>query len=99
MPLRTREGEAFLALNGIQVQSGETCNLINEIPALQDLNVDVLRVSPQQQSLFEIIDTFRRVMDGQMEISDANKILAPYQTAGFCDGYWHGAPGMNRVHG
>ena len=28
MPLQTREGQSFLNLNGIQVQSGETCNLV-----------------------------------------------------------------------
>ncbi|MBI3571241.1 MAG: U32 family peptidase [Gammaproteobacteria bacterium] len=97
MPLQTREGQSFLNLNGIQVQSGETYNLVNEIGELRALGTDVLRLAPQAQGTFEIIDAFRRVMDGQLESSVAAGILAPYQTAGFCDGYWHGAPGMYRV--
>lgn len=98
MPLRTREGQPFLNLNGIQVQSGETYNLIHEIDALQELNVDVLRLSPQAEGMFEIINAFRRVMDGRQAPSDAADILAPYQPGGPCDGYWHGAAGMNQVH-
>jgi collagenase-like PrtC family protease len=98
MPLHTREGQSFLNLNGIQVQSGETYNLIHEIDALQDLNVDVLRLSPQAKGTFEIISAFRRVMDGRQAPSDAAHILAPYQPGGSCDGYWHGAAGMNQVH-
>ncbi|MCR4300319.1 MAG: U32 family peptidase [Sulfuricaulis sp.] len=97
MSLKTREGQSFLNLNGIQVQSGETYNLVNEIGELQALGVDVLRLSPQPQGMFEIIDVFRRVMDGQMESSVASGMLAPYQTAGTCDGYWRGAPGMQRL--
>jgi hypothetical protein len=36
-------------------------------------------------------------MDGQLEPAAAAAMLAPHQTAGFCDGYWHGAPGMEQV--
>jgi collagenase-like PrtC family protease len=98
MPLQTREGQSFLRLNGIQVQSGETCNLVNEVGELRALGVEVLRLSPQPQGMFEIIDAFRRVMDGQLEAPAAAAMLAPHQTAGFCDGYWYGAAGMQRVH-
>ena len=97
MPLQTREGQSFLHLNGIQVQSGETYNLVNEIGEMRRIGVDVLRLSPQPRGMFEIIDAFRRVMDGHLEPSMAAAMLAPHQTAGFCDGYWHGAPGMRQV--
>ena len=98
MPLRTREGQSFLNLNGIQVQSGETYNLIDEIASLRAINVDILRLAPQTQGMSEIIDTFRRVLDGGLDTAAAAERLAPHQPAGSCDGYWHGAPGMNRVH-
>ena len=97
MELRTREGKVFLNLNGIQTQSGETYNLIQEIAELRSLGVDVLRLSPQAQGMFEIIDAFRRVVDGQLEPAVAAGLLAPYQAAGPCDGYWYGVPGMDRV--
>jgi len=97
MPLRTREGQSFLNLNGIQVQSGETYNLVNEVEALRALRVDILRLAPQAQGMFAIVDTFRRVLDGGLEAAAAAARLAPHQPAGPCDGYWHGAPGMNRA--
>lgn len=97
MELRTREGKVFLSLNGIQTQSGETYNLIQEIAELRALKVDVLRLSPQAQGMFEIIDAFRRVVEGQLEPSVAAGQLAAYQAAGPCDGYWYGVPGMDRV--
>ncbi len=98
MALRTREGQSFLNFNGIQVQSGETYNLVNEIGVLADLDVDVLRISPQQQGTCEILDVFRRVMDGRLPPAAAAGVLAPYQPGGPCDGYWYGDPGMQRVH-
>ena len=98
MTLRTREGQSFLSLNGIQVQSGETYNLVNEISELRALGVDVLRLAPQAQGMFEIVDAFRSVMDGHRESSAVAAILKPYQVYGSCDGYWYGAPGMNREH-
>jgi collagenase-like PrtC family protease len=98
MPLRTREGKSFLSLNGIQVQSGETYNLVNEIGELRALGVDILRLSPQAQGMFEIVDAFRSVTDGHQDSSVAAAMLEPYQASGSCDGYWYGAPGMNREH-
>jgi O2-independent ubiquinone biosynthesis protein UbiV len=98
MALRTREGRPFLNLNCIQVQSAATCNLVNEIATFRELGVDVLRLAPQAEGMFEIIDAFRRVMDERLEPSVAAGLLAPHQPSGSCDGYWHAAPGMNRVH-
>jgi collagenase-like PrtC family protease len=97
MPLRTREGQSFLNLNGIQVQSGETYNLVHEISALAALKVDVLRLAPQSQGMFEIIDTFRHVLEGRLAPTVAAEILAPFQSTGPCNGYWYGAPGMDQV--
>jgi collagenase-like PrtC family protease len=46
LTVSTREGQAFLALNGIQTQSAQTCNLLPELEELRELKVDVLRISP-----------------------------------------------------
>ncbi|HEY5682842.1 MAG TPA: U32 family peptidase [Sulfuricaulis sp.] len=96
--LRTREGESFLSINGIEILSGDTYNLINEVGAMRTMGVDVLRLAPQPQGMLEIIETFRRVMEGNLELSTADAILAMQHPDGFCDGYWHGTAGMNRVH-
>ncbi|MEK7206368.1 MAG: U32 family peptidase [Pseudomonadota bacterium] len=97
MPLRTRDAQSFLNVNGIQMQSGGTYNLIHEISAFEALNVDVLRLAPQSQGMFEIIEAFRRALDGALSPSEASTAVAPHLVAGTCDGYWHNAPGMDQV--
>lgn len=99
MPLLTQEGKPFLVLNGIQVQSGRTHSLIGEIAELRDLDIDVVRVSPQSRGTFEIIDVFRKVLDGRMHAGPAAETLMPFMSAGPCDGYWHGLPGVSWTRG
>lgn len=95
MPLATREQQAFLTLNGIQVQSAGTCNLVRELPVLAELGVDVVRVSPQSRHMAAIIDTFARVVDGRLPPEAAAHALEATMPAGPCDGYWHGGAGMS----
>ena len=95
MPLATREQQAFLTLNGIQVQSAGTCNLVRELPVLAGLGVDVVRISPQSRHMPAIIDTFAQVVDGQLQPEDAAQALEATMPAGPCDGYWYGGAGMS----
>jgi collagenase-like PrtC family protease len=95
MPLLTQEREPFLMLNGVQVQSARTYSLTQEINALRELEVDVIRLSPQSCGMFEIINVFRDVVDGCLDPQKAGNELMPFMSAGPCDGYWHGLPGMS----
>lgn len=95
MLLRTQEDEPFLALNGVQVQSARTYSLINHIDALEKLGVDVIRVSPQRHAMLDIIGVFHAVLNKTLDTGTAAVTLAPFASAGCCDGYWHGLPGMN----
>jgi len=95
MLLNTQEQKPFLVLNGIQVQSAGTHNLIPYISELHDLGVDVLRISPQSRGTFEILEVFRHVLDGGLGLEAAEDQLLPHMPLGFCNGYWHGLPGMS----
>ncbi len=95
MPLLTQEQKPFLVLNGIQAQSAGTYNLIPYIEELKALGVEVLRLSPQSQGMFEIIETFHGALNGRLDLEVAEERLLPHMPAGFCNGYWHGLPGMN----
>jgi len=92
--LRTREDESFLVLNGIQTQSAKTQNLVKDIYDFIDLEVDVLRISPQSRNTQQIIDIFHDCLNGKMTGSDADNELQKYMMSGECDGYWHGQAGM-----
>lgn len=89
--LKTREGQPFLAINGIQTQSALTCNLLDEVPELVALGIDVLRLSPQAQHMHEIIAAF------DLRRRGASAALPnEYAPAGWCNGYWHGGAGMDQ---
>jgi collagenase-like PrtC family protease len=92
--LRTREDEAFLVLNGIQTQSAKTQNLVRDIDDFIDLEVDVLRISPQSRNTQQVINIFHQCLNGNMTSCDAEDELQKYTMSGECDGYWHGQPGM-----
>ena len=97
MLLATQEHQPFLVLNGIQTQSAETCNLVHALPELKRLGVDVARLSPQSQGMFDIIDVFRAAADDALDPAQAQKQLTPYLPYGACNGYWHGQAGMSWV--
>ncbi len=94
LPLGTQEGEDFLTLNGIQTQSGLVCNLLTELPALEELGVDVMRLSPQSQHMEQVITAFHDVIQGNAEPKSAQKELSAVVGEEYCNGYWFGEPGM-----
>ncbi len=64
LTLKTREGQPFLALNGIQTQSSKVYNLNAELEDMRQLGVDVIRISPQPFHTDEIVALFRQRLDG-----------------------------------
>jgi collagenase-like PrtC family protease len=97
--LRTREDESFLVLNGIQTQSAKTQNLIGDIDDFINLEVDVLRISPQSRNTEHVIDIFHNCVHGKISNSEAETVLQKYVMSGECDGYWHGQAGMDKERG
>jgi collagenase-like PrtC family protease len=92
LTLKTREGRAFLALNGIQTQSSGIYNLLNELDNMAQ--VDVMRISPQPLHTGKIIALFRQRMDSGLSVEDAQRQMARLMPDESCDGYWHGRAGM-----
>ena len=91
LPLSTREGAPFLALNGIQTQSAGVYTLIQEIPSLRALGVACLRLSPQSRHMARVVHAFDAALAG-----DANAAvrLAKAMPGPAVDGYWHGRAGL-----
>ena len=94
--VQTQDRESFLVLNGIQVQSAPTYNLIEELPAMERLNVDVVRLSPQIDGMTEVIAHFSRALAGEVQAAEHAQALNAHMPHGACNGYWHGIPGMSR---
>ena len=97
LDLKTREGETFLTLNGIQTQSAKVYNLLPELPALQVAGVDVVRLSPQSEHMDRIIAAFRGVLDGSLAPATAWEGIQADQVAAPCNGFWYGKPGLDQI--
>ncbi len=91
---RSQEGTELFTMNGIQTLSGDIYNLENEIPDMQNLGVDILRLSPERQGMEQIIQRFHQRIEGVTESTDANRIPLLDQN---CNGYWYAQPGIDRV--
>ncbi len=100
--LKTREGQDFLVLNGIQTQSALTHHVLNQLPELKALGVDVLRISPQHSHTMEIIELFDAARKGAT-LEPLEKQLVNYLPIGACNGYLVAQAGMHygseSVHG
>jgi collagenase-like PrtC family protease len=92
--LKTREEQDFLVLNGIQTQSALTHQVLDQIPALKDLGVDILRISPQFNDTIKIIDIFHKALftDDLKKLHDNLMELLP---VGPCNGYLVEQAGMD----
>lgn len=91
LQLDTREGQPFLAINGIQTQSAASHSLLGHLAEAAALGVERLRISPQSQHTGELVARFRAELAGTPQESAA--ALAPTAIA---DGYWRGVPGIEQ---
>lgn len=94
MALATREGKPFLAVNGVQTLSAGVYCLEEEIGALREAGVHLLRVSPQSDGTADVLCTLRAACDGALSAYDARKALAALAPAKLWNGFWHGRAGM-----
>jgi len=85
--MNSREGEGVFVLNGIQTMSGYQYNLINEIPDMADIGVDIARISADNLEAFNKISTFKNQL--------ADKQNYPLNGVEECNGYWHKIAGMS----
>ena len=94
LTLKTREGQAFLNINGIQTMSAQSYNLLHEIPDMLNMGIDIVRISPQQQHSAEIIAAFDNARQG-CPLSPSNP---QWNADGLVDGYWFGDAGIVQRH-
>ncbi|MBK6289210.1 MAG: U32 family peptidase [Gammaproteobacteria bacterium] len=95
--LKTREDEEFLVLNGTQTQSARVYSLVDALGNMQDLGVDVVRLSPQSSNMAQIIGVFDAARSQALAPHEAVASLQPLLAGDTCNGYWHGRPGLDQV--
>ncbi|MDQ1362207.1 MAG: O2-independent ubiquinone biosynthesis protein UbiV [Pseudomonadota bacterium] len=95
LDLNTREGEAFLVMNGIQTQSANVHTLAHRLNELTETAVTHLRLSPQSQRMADIVKLFRDALDEKISAADAKAKLETCMVSAGCDGYWLGTSGSS----
>lgn len=97
LSLKTRESQHFLTLNGIQTQSALVYNLVSELDTMQQIGVDIVRISPQSKDTDRVIGAFRDVMEKKLPGADALRQMESLMPDQPCNGYWHGKPGLDQM--
>lgn len=92
--LKTREGEDFLVLNGIQTQSAPTHEALGSYAELEKLGVDVLRISPQAEHTMDVLNLFDAARRGGDPSTLESELLTLLPGAA-CNGYLQGKAGMD----
>jgi collagenase-like PrtC family protease len=94
--LSSREGEPFLAMNGIQTQSAGTHCLIGEREALARAGIRRLRLSPQSRDFAAIVRSFDKVFNrGESASAAATMLDQLCLPGGLVNGYAAGLPGKD----
>ncbi|MBW7902806.1 MAG: U32 family peptidase [Rhodocyclaceae bacterium] len=93
MTLKTREGQSFLTINGIQTMSAQSYNLLAEVPTMREMGVEIIRVSPQPAYTAEIVAAFDAARRGEPATA-----RAAWNPEGLVDGYWFGDAGIAQRH-
>lgn len=91
MTLKTRDGQPFLAINGIQTMSAQTYNLLAVVPEMLTMGIDIARISPQPGPMACIIAAFDAARRGEPALGVDT---AGWAVEGMVDGYWYGKPGI-----
>ena len=94
LTLKTREGQDFLAINGIQTMSAQSYNLLHQMPEMLAMGIDIVRISPQKAQIAAIIGAFDAARRGQPACVDS----ADWSSSGLVDGYWFGDAGIKQHH-
>ncbi len=98
MEVETLNQEPFLAVNGLQAVSHRCASLVGDLPALREMGVASLRLSPQHCEMVAVAWVFRDVGDGRMEAAARREALAAlYPFAPFSNGFLHGKAGVAPV--
>jgi len=94
LTLKTREGQDFLTINGIQTMSAQSYNLLHEIPDMLEMGLDIVRISPQKDHINAIIAAFDAARRGETVQVDSRE----WSSSGQVDGYWFGDAGIVQHH-
>jgi collagenase-like PrtC family protease len=97
IPLQTRDGTAFLVMNGIQTQSARVYCLASDLDSVRAAGVDAIRINPQASGTARVVELLHQLCKGAISADEARDGLAASSPAPLANGFWHGRAGMESV--
>lgn len=97
MVLRTVEKEPIFTVNGTSILSARTYTLVEFIEDLKEIGVKAIRISPQYQYTKQIVDVFRKRLEGIIGPEQGLELLKETNPLGFCNGWYLGKAGKGYV--
>ncbi|MBI5893227.1 MAG: U32 family peptidase [Deltaproteobacteria bacterium] len=106
MVLRTIEKEPMFTVNGTSILSANTYTLLEFVEDLNCIGVSALRISPQWQGTKEVVDVFKKRIDGEISgeqgmtmLKQTSQTGSPIKAFGdkFCNGWYLGKAGKEYV--
>lgn len=93
IPVKTREGDSFAQINGIQTQSGKVSNLLNHWQKLEAAGIDYARIVPvAPETTLEVIHALTNAIKNQQATVDFTDTSREY-----CNGYWFQMAGLEMI--
>ncbi len=93
MVVKTLKGEPVFTVNGTSVLSALTYTLIEFVDDLKKIGVTALRISPQYRGTSKIVDTFRKMVKGEIGHEEGVEAVTSDNEGGLCNGWYHGIAG------
>ncbi len=90
---KDQQHKSLFTLNGIQTLSGQAYDLFNEMEKMQEIGVDIVRLSPQPENMQLVVESYANKIKNPSE----NKVQASYKLNDNCNGYWFNEPGMDTL--
>jgi collagenase-like PrtC family protease len=97
LPLSSAQSESMLILNGTQTQSARVFSLLDELPELRRMGVDLVRLSPQSRHMEKVVAAFDAARRAPEVEPGAAERLRPFMLDAPCNGYWYGLSVLEQV--
>lgn len=94
LPMYTQDNEPFLVLNGIQTQSASIYSLISHLEELEEMGVDVVRISPPLNNMVPIIECLHSALNDTRLAGEAAAEIHQHLSHPVNNSYWRGSPGV-----
>ncbi|MFQ5442376.1 MAG: U32 family peptidase [Thermodesulfobacteriota bacterium] len=95
MVIKSLEEKPLFTLSGTAILSAAACSLAGAVEDLKDIGVKGLRISPQYKGTAEVIEIFRKRVEGTLCPDGALEQLKALGGGGLCNGWYHGGAGKD----